>query len=652
MLVCAICRGNKRWPSCAVASVMTLLTAKVLAHPHTVELTPVVVTATGHEQSAQQSLSSISVISGKSLRTQPVLDVADAVRLEPGVQITHAGLGRRGISIRGMQPDHTLYLVNGRRLSPSSSIAHSDFELDWVPAEAIERVELLRGPISSLYGSEAMGGVVNVITRDATDSWQGAFSASTLLHGHRAGNLYKTGIYAGGPIVQDKVGLQVWGELKRRNPMLDSLVAGSNVWEKIQNRQGGVLLHLKPTAQQSIELSSMFGYETRHDQRGTTHSSYHTQDTTRRYQHALSYKHHGDMGETRVRLYQVGLKRNNQRTDGNHAEPVRFKDSVVDASYRFDHLEKHAFTAGAEYRKEQLREASVNKKGRAFADHWALLLQDEIQIGDTTEVVVGARADHHHEFGWEWSPRIYARHQLTDAWGIKGGVGTGFKAPNLKQFSPEFESLKAMGGRGVVRGNPELKPEKNLSYELGVQYQSEQVNAGVTAFHNNVRQLIVTQRQATCHVKGRVCLNYENVERARLQGVELFSGWQINARWNLRVNYTYLRAKNRVTHRDLDDRARHVVSSTLRWQPTEKWQTRWVWEHVGAMPYTKGTQSNRQPSYDLWSMYVDYQLNRHVQLLAGIENMTNKKLANDGTDRYSNSIQAGRGAFIGLRASF
>lgn len=617
-----------------------------------VVLSPVVVTATGQERQIGESLSSVSVVEGERLRNQPVLDLADAVRSEPGVQVMQMGLGRRGISIRGMRPDHTLYLVDGRRLSPSSSISHSDFELDWVPAEAIERVEVLRGPISSLYGSEAMGGVVNVITRDATDSWLGAMSATSLLHGQGAGNLYKTGLYVGGPIQQDRIGLQVWGELKRRNALADTLFAGINSWEKVQSQQGAVRLHIKPTTHQVIELSSMFGYENRHDQRGILPHLYGTKDKTHRFHHALRYQNQAEVGELNLHLYQVGLRRTNHRTDGHHAEPVRFTDSVLDVQYRLDSFSDQVITVGGEYRKEQLREASVNQRGHAKANHWALLIQDEVQLGPDTEMVVGVRGDHHQEFGWELSPRIYAIHQLSEAWRIKGGVGSGFKAPNLKQLSPEFESFRAMGGRGVVRGNPGLQPEKNMSYEVGVQYQMEPWDVGLTIFHNEVKQLIVTQRQAACDVRGRVCLNYENVERARFQGVELTNTWQLSKAISVAMNYTYLRAKDSNTGRDLDDRARHVFNTRLHWSPSERWQLRLLWEHIGSMPYTQNTQTYHQPSYDLWSMYADYQMSKQLQLLFGIENLMDKKLANDGTGRYSTRSEAGRGVFIGLRAGF
>ena len=163
-------------------------------------LPSIVVTATASERDAANVPASVSVIGGEELRQRPVNDLADAVRHSVGLDIDNVGLGRRGISIRGMNSEHTLVLVDGQRINTSASaIAHSEFELGWIPTEAIERVEVVRGPLSSLYGSEALGGVVNVITRSATDNWQGSVSSYASVNDHSLdGNQYKTGFYLGG----------------------------------------------------------------------------------------------------------------------------------------------------------------------------------------------------------------------------------------------------------------------------------------------------------------------------------------------------------------------------------------------------------------------------------------------------------------------
>ena len=139
------------------------------------EMNTLVVTASSRPEQLNDVLASVNVVEGSKLRQRLTQDLSDALEQQVGIQTQGLGLNRKGVSIRGMNPEHTLYLVDGQRINSSSSaIAHSDAELNWIPAEAIEQVEVVRGPMSSLYGSEALGGVINVITRKPLQKWQGS----------------------------------------------------------------------------------------------------------------------------------------------------------------------------------------------------------------------------------------------------------------------------------------------------------------------------------------------------------------------------------------------------------------------------------------------------------------------------------------------
>ena len=141
-----------------------MLLASVVNAEEFSDLETMVITASRSETALQEAPASISVIAREELQLRNADDLADALTAESGITVTSVGRTRSGISIRGMPVDHTLYLVDGRRISSSNSvIAHSDFELSGLPASAIERIEVVRGPMSSLYGSDAMGGVVNII---------------------------------------------------------------------------------------------------------------------------------------------------------------------------------------------------------------------------------------------------------------------------------------------------------------------------------------------------------------------------------------------------------------------------------------------------------------------------------------------------------
>ncbi|HBZ98895.1 MAG TPA: TonB-dependent receptor, partial [Pseudomonas sp.] len=181
-------------------------------------LEPTVVTATSTVRQLGDAPASVSVISREELALRPVQDLEDALRGTAGLQFTGVGMTRRGVSIRGMGSEHTLVLIDGQRIgNAGGAVAHADFDLGWVPVEAIERIEVVRGPMSSLYGSEALGGVVNVITRRSTDTWQGAAQLNGgVREDGRGGQTHQLGVYTGGPLVPGVIGLSLTGETRRR----------------------------------------------------------------------------------------------------------------------------------------------------------------------------------------------------------------------------------------------------------------------------------------------------------------------------------------------------------------------------------------------------------------------------------------------------
>jgi outer membrane receptor for ferrienterochelin and colicins len=616
-------------------------------------LDPIVVTATASERRASDTPASVSVIDGEDLRVRPVNDLADALRDVPGLSVDSVGLGRRGISIRGMSTEHTLILVDGQRVNTSSSaIAHSDFELGWVPTEAIERVEVVRGPMSSLYGSEALGGVINVITRTATDRWQGSASTYALVNDHGLdGNQYKTGLYLGGPLVPGRLGLNFWTEYRYRDALRD----GANTTLTALDEQRAFIGHLgltwTPDARQRIDVSATAGDE---DQAGTNSNTagrrYDTENEVKRRRYALSHAGRWDWGTSELRLYRSELDRVARRSDGQDVTgPNDFTDTVMDGKIGLNVGPAHKVMLGGESRRETLEDPSVNRSGKASQNHYALFAQDEIVLARQWELVLGGRFDHHEDFGWETSPRAYLLYHATDALTFKAGAGRGFKAPTLKQLSPDYESRAAMGGRGIIRGNPALQPETNRSIELGANYERDTWSAGATVFHNDVRNLIETLRQPTCNVRGFVCLAYDNVARARLQGVELTAGVKLAPALRLTGNYTYLDAQDRDNDQRLADRSRHRANATLNWTASDRITGRAQIEYIGAQ--FRSAAASERPGYTLLHTYLDIQLDRKLSLHLGIENITDKRLANDDASIYGRADE-GRRYFAGLTARF
>lgn len=154
----------------------------------------------------------------EDLQRKPVQNLKDVLRDVPGVQLTSEGDNRKGVSIRGLDSSYTLILIDGKRVNSRNAVfRHNDFDLNWVPVDAIERIEVVRGPMSSLYGSDALGGVVNIITKKIGQKWTGTLSADSTIQEHRdRGDTYDGQFYTSGPLVDGLLGLKAYGSLAKR----------------------------------------------------------------------------------------------------------------------------------------------------------------------------------------------------------------------------------------------------------------------------------------------------------------------------------------------------------------------------------------------------------------------------------------------------
>ena len=198
---------------------LTALTAPSLASAQDADeevfvLDDIVVTAGGFEQALKDAPASVSVITSEDLKKGSFTNLSDALREVQGV-VTTGTANEQDIYIRGLPGQYTLILVDGKRQNTRDSRTNgsSGYEQSFIPPlSAIERIEVVRGPMSSLYGSDAMGGVINIVTKPVADTWSGSITAETTLQDEDGfENSQQLSFYASGPIVNNTLGLQLWG---------------------------------------------------------------------------------------------------------------------------------------------------------------------------------------------------------------------------------------------------------------------------------------------------------------------------------------------------------------------------------------------------------------------------------------------------------
>ncbi|UFS67247.1 TonB-dependent receptor [Paracoccus denitrificans] len=631
----------------------TLMTGTVTAQESSSEpvmLGTIVITATQTERDLRDAPASVSVIDGNDLEKRPVHDLADALQGAPGLTISGVGLGNRGISVRGMDTDHTLVLIDGARFSNSASaVAHSDYELGWIPASAIDRIEVVRGPMSSLYGSEALGGVVNIITRRPTDEWRSTFTLNGASSGNgRGGDQAGLSFHTGGPIVPGVLGLSFWAEHRQREALPSAADPRATSFGEEKASMAGIGLTWTPDDRQRINLSFGAGYESRWGDVVSAGGAYRSQDTIHRNRLVLSHEGEWGWANSRLRLTRTELERKNRRSDGGTPSgPHDLTDTTLDGQLSFAEWGAHQFTLGGEVRKEDLTDRTVNIAGEASQTHYAAFIQDEIRLGERLDLVLGSRFDHHENFGWEISPRAYLLWHASDALTFKAGIGKGFRAPTLKELSPEYAAI-AGGGRFTITGNPDLEPETSVTAELGVDYTGQGWRLGGTVFQNDVDNLIEAICITGCAAPRGAIWSYNNVDKVRIRGLELGGDVALHPDLTLRANYTYLDAVDRTDGSQLTGRPRHAATAELEWQATADFTATLRLQHVGEQRTSTG--SGRAPSYTMASINGDYAVNTATSIRFGVENLGDKRLADDNA-AYT-LADPGRRAFLGLTTRF
>lgn len=617
------------------------------AHAETGTALPAVtVTATLTEQDARTAPASVTVITAEELAERHASDLLDAVRGAPGVTLSARQVGgRKTLALRGLEGKHTLTLIDGRRISASDDvIGHSDYQYGWLPISAIERVEIIRGPMSALYGSEALGGVMNIITKKPREHWIGSVGASGAFpvgsDGAREGG---TSVFAAGPLTE-RLRLSVNAEYAHRDAVPNVDDPRTSEIEGRKPRSLGLNAEFDLAPGHRLEAGVTDGEERRfYDDVSGTKPYANRYDLDRRQTH-IGWKGEVQGWKTQLRAYRSEFSVRNSRTNG--VAPTRAQDmtdGVVDgfASTRFG---GHQVTVGGEWRDEELVNAGLTT-GSDSVRHKALFVQDEFDLGQNLLATLGLRADHHGIFGTELSPRAYLVWEASPQLVVKGGYGHAFKAPTLKQISPNYVGAE---GPHTFRGNADIQPETSNSFELGADWQvSDAWSLRATAFHTEVRQLI-TYRLIE-QVGTRRSYLYDNVDAARIQGLEAGATWNITPwlRWS--VDATLLRTRDKTTGERLSDRPGTSVASRLAWRVAQ-------WDAQLGMEYTGRQTSSgmRLPAYTLWNASLgrawDVGNGQRLNLRAGLENLGDLRLA-ERSPAFGYAEQ-GRRAFVSARLDF
>ncbi|WP_122745729.1 TonB-dependent receptor domain-containing protein [Pseudomonas viridiflava] len=619
----------------------------VIESANVLSLDDVVVTAAGFEQNLEDAPASMTVITGDELRKRSFRDLTDAVRDVEGVTV-NGGANETDISIRGMPADYTLILVDGKRQSARESRVNgnSGYEQSFIPpAEAIERIEVVRGPMSSLYGSDAIGGVINIITRKVTPEWGGSITYDYSARQHSdQGNARQTQFFLGGPLKADLLGLQVWGRYLDRQA--DDDIEQTNGFSKADHRDMTARLSITPTVDHDILLEAG---ATRLKNGDGLSANWATREQENNRDH-WSISHQGRWGwaTSDVSLAHEKSSREGKasaaQTDVLGRKPT-VENTVLDAKLVMP-TERNITTTGLQWNDTTVTDWNQglgDRKDYEFSVvQKALFAENEWSVTDTFALTTGLRMDHHEEYGVHFSPRIYGVWRATDDWTFKGGVARGFKAPEVRAVVPGYSYLRR--NTFVMFGNPDLKPETSTNYELSALWSNRNdLSAGTTVFYNDFQDKLSTVT-TTERWNGFIVMDRVNVDKAVIKGIELNGRWDITPDVSLKGNYTYTDSEQKSganAGAPLALTPERKANLRAEWNVNDRTQL-WTATNYYGKEYGNTVNDEPSPAYTTADLGGSYELTKNVSFNAALYNITDKRLDDEtyGTVNYGRTLWA------------
>jgi vitamin B12 transporter len=621
----------------------------------------VTVTANRIPTSIQRTGSAITVVRNEDIQRTNSVSLVDSLRAVPGLDVTETGGpgGTSAIRLRGANPGQTLVLIDGVRLNDPAG-ASGEFEGAVIAPGLIDRIEVLRGPQSALYGSDAIGGVVNIITKKG----RGQPTYSLRVEGGSYGTISTIGSMSGstGPwsyalsaIAQRTEGFSRYGY------RIGRLRTGEGAFERDPTTRfggfgrigydpgngfrvevSGIASHTRAefdaasgrypdTSSLGIRRFSQISAKAELDtfENALTHSLQLFANRSERIFYDSVYSLvSGRVRDTRTRTDFIG-----DRYGAEYQGTLRLKQfgSVI-VGARLERETADTFSQNIlPVPGFQQRTLAASQDTQSLFGLW------QLPVGERLTLSLGGRQDRVSDSGAFPTWRATAAYNVVETGTkLRASAGTGGKAATLFQrFSPQF-------------GTPNLTPENSFGYDAGIDQSlfDGRASLSFTAFSNRIRNLINFETGSRC-LATQTSGCYVNVARAATSGIELEGrATVIDGLISMSANYTYLQAKDVITNLTLSRRAQHTGRGAIQLTPFAGWLIE-PSVTMASGRFSASGERNRLAPYARLDVYSEYKLNATFKVHARVENITNAKyqeVVNYGT--------TGRSFYAGLTSAW
>ncbi|HEX6017647.1 MAG TPA: TonB-dependent receptor [Burkholderiaceae bacterium] len=577
-----------------VAGVAVLASSFVFAPPaRSAEfaVAQVVVTANRVPQAADTAVADLVVIDAEQIERAGPIGLAELLQRHAGAEISATGGPGQpsGVFLRGTNTSHVVVLIDGVRLNSATSGTNA---LEHIPLAQIDRIEVLRGPASSLYGADAIGGVIQIFTKTPDGASAGA-SAGSEHRGEVHGSVGRTtGPWSwslnAGALAVDAFSATNAANAFSYNPDRDPY----------RNKNANGALQWRLAEGHQLSLRGSFSSADTHFDAGPA-----SDDVNQQHLSTLALR--SDNRLARNWLSTLRLARGSDHSSTHGAFPSRFDTDQDQALWQNDlAFGATELSLGAEWRREQVASSTAYTQTERTISSLFAAAQHKF---DAVQLEGSVRTDHNTQFGTHTTGRVGAGWSFAPDWRLSAAAGNAFRAPS-------FNDLYFPLSFGFS-GNPNLQPERSHGFDAALRWRRGGTTASLTAFDNRIDDLIAVDPTFSTVI---------NVNRARIHGTTLLvqQAWGV---FSADVEWTHQDPRDCGTGLLLVRRARDHGRAGVAYD-SGAWRIGGDLSASGARyDSAANTPASRMGGYGLLSLYANWSITREVTLGARVANATDKR---------------------------
>ena len=596
-----------------------------------IDLNEVVVTGTKSEKTLKYVPVLTQVISARKMLELGITNVTDALQtMVPGINVSHQGT-LVTVTLQGMDAKYVLFLIDGERIAGE---VDGDIDYSMLNLQNIDHIEIIKGASSSLYGSNAIGGVINIITKKINDPFDAKFYSRYSKYNE---------LYSGGSIALKK------GILGSRTSINFSRIDGYDVtpetphdWTQNPYKSFQISQKFEITPSSKLSFTPYFTYyqfERGNVSARPVHNLYSDLSGGLKGQFyfgksSIDFSYYRDRYNTFTILEQL----NNKRDTASYDFIQTFRTQV-----NFHLSDKNSLTAGVEYNTERLFSTRV-AGGLKNASEAVVYFQEDIRIGERWELIAGIRTGSHSNYGFNAAPKISAMFKQGFL-NFRASAGTGFRSPALKELYFSFDHF----GEFNVEGYPQLKPESSKYISGSIEFTKPWNNSSVTVYRNVLSDMITTN---LISVPGAVesTYLYGNVANASVNGIDLLSKQKIFKGVWLNAGYSYVHALDNETGLQLFGTAKHSGKVSVDYNFKKKYYSFTAQLNCQLMGERIYQDADGSTKYDRpfsnWRFTISQEY-KWLRISAGLDNMFGVVIPGN-----YDFISPGRRFFVGMNVDF